>query len=127
MRPCSPGSDSGAAQGPDAAPGTRPAAAAGSAGPACGRASQAAPGPDGEHLLRLRQLRAQARLALGQRRAEVAKRYLVNLGLNGSRITAISNGKEKPRALGHDEDSWRQNRRDDLIPRSDTLGMSSPR
>jgi peptidoglycan-associated lipoprotein len=66
-------------------------------------------------------------IALGQRRAEVARRYLVNLGLNGSRITAISNGKEKPRALGHDEDSWRQNRRDDLIPRSDTLGMSSPR
>jgi peptidoglycan-associated lipoprotein len=55
-------------------------------------------------------------LALGQRRADVAKRYLVGLGLDGSRISAVSNGKEKPRATGSDEASWRENRRDDLLP-----------
>jgi peptidoglycan-associated lipoprotein len=53
-------------------------------------------------------------LALGQRRAEAAKNYLLNLGLEPSRITTISYGKERPRAPGHDEESWRENRRDDL-------------
>jgi peptidoglycan-associated lipoprotein len=54
-------------------------------------------------------------LALGQKRADAAKSYLVNLGLDASRITTISYGKERPRALGDDEDAWRQNRRDDLM------------
>ena len=54
-------------------------------------------------------------LALGQRRAEAAKDYLLNLGLERSRITTISYGKERPRAPGHDEESWRENRRDDLM------------
>ena len=61
-------------------------------------------------------------LALGQRRAEAAKKYLVNLGLAGSRITAISNGKEKPRNPGHDEAAWQENRRDDLLPSNNTVG-----
>jgi peptidoglycan-associated lipoprotein len=57
-------------------------------------------------------------LALGQRRADAAKRYLVNLGVDASRVTTISYGKERPRALGHDEAAWRENRRDDVIPSS---------
>jgi peptidoglycan-associated lipoprotein len=61
-------------------------------------------------------------LALGQRRAEAAKKYLVNLGLAGSRITAISNGKEKPRNPGRDEAAWQENRRDDLLPSNNTVG-----
>jgi peptidoglycan-associated lipoprotein len=56
----------------------------------------------------------QYNLALGQRRAESAKRYLVSLGARESQLTAISFGAEKPRAHGHDEEAWRQNRRDDL-------------
>jgi peptidoglycan-associated lipoprotein len=58
-------------------------------------------------------------LALGQRRAEAAKNYLVDLGLDASRITTISNGKELPRATGDDEEAWKENRRDDLIAVSD--------
>jgi peptidoglycan-associated lipoprotein len=57
-------------------------------------------------------------LALGQRRADAAKQYLVNLGLDGSRITTISYGKERPRAQGDNEEAWKENRRDDLVPAS---------
>jgi peptidoglycan-associated lipoprotein len=55
-------------------------------------------------------------LALGQRRADAAKKYLVNLGLDPSRIVAVSNGKERPLAMGSDAASRSQNRRDDLVP-----------
>jgi peptidoglycan-associated lipoprotein len=64
-------------------------------------------------------------MALGQRRADAARKYLENLGLDTSRITAISNGKERPMAPGHDEDSWKQNRRDDLIPTTGKVAASS--
>jgi peptidoglycan-associated lipoprotein len=64
-------------------------------------------------------------LALGQRRADAARKYLENLGLEPGRISAISNGKERPRATGHDEASWQENRRDDLIPTSSNVGVSS--
>jgi len=66
---------------------------------------------------------AEYNLALGQRRADAAKKYLVNLGMDGSRIRTVSNGKEKPRAQGHDEDAWRENRRDDVQPEGSTLGQ----
>ena len=56
----------------------------------------------------------QYNLALGQRRADSAKKYLAGLGVQGRQITAISFGAEKPKAQGHDEEAWRQNRRDDL-------------
>jgi peptidoglycan-associated lipoprotein len=56
----------------------------------------------------------QYNLALGQRRADSAKKYLATLGVQSHQITAISFGAEKPKALGHDEDAWRQNRRDDV-------------
>ncbi len=50
-------------------------------------------------------------LALGQRRAEAARAYLVSAGIDASRISVISYGKERPEALGSDEASWAQNRR----------------
>jgi len=62
----------------------------------------------------------QYNLALGQRRADAAKRYLTSMGAHDRQLTAISFGDQKPKALGHDEEAWRQNRRDDLtaIPAS---------
>jgi peptidoglycan-associated lipoprotein len=51
-------------------------------------------------------------LALGQRRAAAAKRYLTDHGVDGGRVDVISYGKERPVAQGHDEGSWAQNRND---------------
>ncbi len=50
-------------------------------------------------------------LALGERRANAAKNYLVSLGVDAARITTVSYGKERPVALGSDEDAWAKNRR----------------
>lgn len=50
-------------------------------------------------------------LALGERRANGAKAYLVNQGIAANRLTTISYGKERPVALGHNEAAWAQNRR----------------
>jgi len=50
-------------------------------------------------------------LALGERRAQSAKDYLMNLGVSKDRLSVISYGKEKPFALGHEEEAWVQNRR----------------
>jgi len=50
-------------------------------------------------------------LALGERRANAAKNYLVSLGIDASRLSTVSYGKERPVALGSDEDSWARNRR----------------
>jgi peptidoglycan-associated lipoprotein len=50
-------------------------------------------------------------MALGQRRAESAKRYLVNLGISPARMTTVSFGEERPADPGHDETSWWKNRR----------------
>lgn len=50
-------------------------------------------------------------LALGERRANSAKDYLVSLGVSPARITTISYGKERPAAMGSNEASWGQNRR----------------
>jgi peptidoglycan-associated lipoprotein len=49
-------------------------------------------------------------LALGQRRANAARDYLVAKGVASSRITTISYGKDRPTALGDDEQAWAQNR-----------------
>ncbi len=54
-------------------------------------------------------------MALGERRALSAKKYLMNLGIHGDRMHTISFGEEKPLLHGHDEYSWAQNRRDDLV------------
>lgn len=50
-------------------------------------------------------------LALGQRRADAARGYLVNLGVEASRLMTRSLGEERPFADGHDESAWSQNRR----------------
>jgi peptidoglycan-associated lipoprotein len=54
-------------------------------------------------------------MALGERRATSAKKYLVNLGIDSSRLNTISYGEERPVNFGHDELSWSQNRRDDFV------------
>jgi peptidoglycan-associated lipoprotein len=53
-------------------------------------------------------------LALGQRRADGVKKLLLAGGVKESQISTISYGEEKPKATGHDEASWLQNRRTDL-------------
>ena len=53
--------------------------------------------------------------SLGQRRADAAREALSSLGIDPMRIHTLSNGKDKPMATGHDQDSWKQNRRDDFI------------
>jgi peptidoglycan-associated lipoprotein len=50
-------------------------------------------------------------LALGERRANAAKNYLASLGVDASRIQTVSYGKERPQALGSNEEAWAQNRR----------------
>ena len=54
-------------------------------------------------------------LALGERRALAVRAYLVGLGIAPSRIQTKSMGEEEPMAFGHDENSWRQNRRAEFI------------
>ncbi|MEE4538792.1 MAG: peptidoglycan-associated lipoprotein Pal [Erythrobacter sp.] len=50
-------------------------------------------------------------LALGERRADAAKNYLVSLGVSPDRIRTVSYGKERPVALGSNPEAWSQNRR----------------
>jgi len=50
-------------------------------------------------------------LALGERRAQSAKNFLVQYGIDAGRINTISYGKERPFVQGHDESAWSQNRR----------------
>jgi len=54
-------------------------------------------------------------MALGERRALSAKKYLVNLGISESRLSTISFGEERLLMHGHDELSWAQNRRADFV------------
>jgi peptidoglycan-associated lipoprotein len=56
--------------------------------------------------------------ALGERRAQAARDYLVAAGIDASRITLISYGKERPFATGQDEAAWQQNRRAHFVVRS---------
>ena len=58
---------------------------------------------------------AKYNLALGERRAKEAKKYLVNAGVDSKRIKTISYGKERPLDPGHDEDAWAKNRRDHFV------------
>jgi peptidoglycan-associated lipoprotein len=50
-------------------------------------------------------------IALGERRAESVKNFLVDLGISASRLNTISYGEERPIAMGQDEASWAKNRR----------------
>jgi peptidoglycan-associated lipoprotein len=54
-------------------------------------------------------------LALGERRAESAKAFLVDLGVQGSRLSSISYGEERPVDPGHNEEAWAKNRRGHFI------------
>lgn len=54
-------------------------------------------------------------LALGQRRANNVKKLLILSGAKASQIETVSFGEEKPRATSHDESSWSQNRRADIV------------
>ncbi len=54
-------------------------------------------------------------LALGERRAKEAMKYLVELGVDGKRIKTISYGKERPLDPGHTEEAWAKNRRDHFV------------
>jgi peptidoglycan-associated lipoprotein len=54
-------------------------------------------------------------LALGERRANNTKRYLVSLGITSDRISTISFGKERPLDPGHNEEAWGKNRRAHIV------------
>jgi peptidoglycan-associated lipoprotein len=64
-------------------------------------------------------------IALGQRRADAAKKYLQDLGVDPARIATISYGNERPRATGNDEAAWHENRRADLVSTSRNINVSS--
>jgi len=54
-------------------------------------------------------------LALGDRRADSAKAFLVDLGIAASRLTTISYGEERPLCTQHTEECWAKNRRDHFV------------
>jgi peptidoglycan-associated lipoprotein len=54
-------------------------------------------------------------IALGERRAINAKKYMVDLGVDGARIRTVSYGEERPLFEGSDETSYQYNRRDDFV------------
>jgi len=53
-------------------------------------------------------------LALGERRADAAWKFLNALGISGGRMVTVSYGEEKPAAQGHNESAWSKNRRDEF-------------
>lgn len=64
-------------------------------------------------------------VALGQRRAAAAKRYLVDQGIDEGRIDVVSFGEERPAQVGTDETAWSKNRRDEfeIIVGGETLRL----
>jgi peptidoglycan-associated lipoprotein len=54
-------------------------------------------------------------LALGQKRAEAVRKAMGALGVSDNQMEAVSLGKEKPKATGHDEAAWAENRRADIV------------
>lgn len=54
-------------------------------------------------------------LALGQRRADAVRQMMQLLGAQTDQIETVSFGEEKPKAAGHDEQSWAENRRADIV------------
>lgn len=55
-------------------------------------------------------------LALGERRADAARQFLIDLGLDSDRITTVSYGEERPAVEGQNEAAWSRNRRDEFVP-----------
>ena len=66
-------------------------------------------------------------IALGQRRAASAKRYLTERGVPEGRIETVSFGEERPVANGSDESAWAQNRRDEFEISSGGARLTRPR
>lgn len=58
---------------------------------------------------------AEYNLALGERRAKSAEKYLITLGVKAENLSIISYGKEKPAVTGNDEAAWAKNRRDEFV------------
>ncbi len=58
---------------------------------------------------------AEYNLALGERRAKSAQKYLITLGVKAENLSTISYGKEKPAVVGNDEAAWAKNRRDEFV------------
>ncbi|RLB95424.1 MAG: peptidoglycan-associated lipoprotein, partial [Deltaproteobacteria bacterium] len=54
-------------------------------------------------------------LALGERRAQSAKAFLVNMGIASARLTTVSYGEERPLDPGHNEAAWAKNRRAQFV------------
>ena len=54
-------------------------------------------------------------LALGEKRAQASRDFLVNFGIAKSRISVISYGEERPADPGHDEEAWVKNRRAEFV------------
>ena len=54
-------------------------------------------------------------IALGERRAESVRMFLVNLGIDTNRLNTVSYGEERPIAMGHNEASWATNRRAQFV------------
>jgi peptidoglycan-associated lipoprotein len=65
-------------------------------------------------------------LALGNRRAAAAKRYLENKGIDASRMDVVSYGEERPLNQGHDEAAYAQNRRDEFTITSGGDNLVAP-
>jgi peptidoglycan-associated lipoprotein len=58
----------------------------------------------------------QYNIALGQRRSEAVRNYLLSLGISEGRLEAVSYGEEKPLDPEHDESAWVKNRRVEFVP-----------
>ncbi len=58
---------------------------------------------------------AEYNLALGEKRAKAAKKYLETMGIPAANLSTISYGKEKPADAGHDEAAWAKNRSDEFV------------
>ncbi len=65
-------------------------------------------------------------LALGNRRAAAAKRYLESKGVNGSRLEVVSYGEERPLNPGTDESAFAQNRRDEFEVTAGANNLTAP-
>ena len=65
-------------------------------------------------------------LALGQRRAAAARRFLVSRGIDDARIETVSYGEERPSCAEHEESCWSKNRRDQFVMTAGRLVGTQP-
>ncbi|MEO7082873.1 MAG: OmpA family protein [Gemmatimonadaceae bacterium] len=66
-------------------------------------------------------------MALGQRRAQIARKYLIDHGIDAGRIDISSNGEERPVCQEHAESCWSQNRRDEFVITAGGDNLIAPR